>query len=743
MVNLEFVAIDFETTGLNPSTNRVIEIGVVRFSSSGGVLSEFESLVNANRDVGRTDIHGIKASDLVNAPTFSQIANEVISILDGAVLVAHNKSFDFRFLKREFEILGIDLDLFDGLCTMELMSASFPRSPRKLGKCCELLGIPLGREHSALDDARMSAKISAHVLNQFGFPAIPPPMAMPKVSLQPGPPLRRSEVQTIQTTQGNFLAALIADLPPSNLNSGKLAIPTSQYLELLDRILEDRLIDQDEAIFLQMTAAELGLSADHVKVINSTYFVSLCRAANSDGVVSQVEKNDLAMVGQLLDIDDWDQLVNDAPTSTSNPQIITNDLTGLSVCFTGQMQIPRADCERIALEKGLVVRERVTKDLDLLVVADPLTASNKAKTARSFGTRIIYEQAFFALLGGAGEVDDKDGQSVPPKVYKTKKPMAIKYLIDQSNEVEDDDFLDKEVEAEIEAEIEAEFNHELGEIQSMIESLDARPLAEEDVSRRLRTLQDVSLDAERESVSVTELRSISRSAILDLCLHVNFIKREEKYLSETAKSRADQLIEYLMQKLVFLNLSERRNSDPSNPSLMGPYWEMRLANDWEDSWAKSFEQLKASAFIKVELETDFSRPEISIFLQGKSIVITGDFVEFSRSEGRDAILKRGGKSPSSISGKTFALILGENPGPTKFSQSVEKGIPMLDANGFRFLLTNGYVEGTSPSSAIKSNTAKKSEESALEVLPCKKCGCNFTRLRAKGRKPHFCTQCES
>ena len=738
-MNLEFAAIDFETTGLNPSTNRVIEIGVVRFSSSGRVLSEFESLVNANRDVGRTDIHGIKASDLAKAPLFSQIANEVISLLNGAVLVAHNKSFDFRFLKREFEILGIDLGFFDGICTMELMSASFPHSPRKLSKCCQLLGIPLGVAHTALDDARMSAKVAAHIMNQFGFPAIPPPMVAPKVSLQSGPPLKRSEVQTIQATQGNFLAALIADLPPSNLNSGKLAIPTAQYLELLDRILEDRLIDKDEAIFLQMTAAELGLSADYVKVINSTYFVSLCRAANSDGVVSQVEKNDLAMVGQLLEIDDWDQLVNDAMTAGSSPQTIRNNLTGLSVCFTGQMQISRSDCEKIALEKGLVVRERVTKDLDLLVVADPLTASNKAKTARSFGTRIIYEQAFFALLGDAGEAKDKDGQSIPPKFHNSKKFTAIEFSIDQNSEVEDDDFLDKEVEAEIEA----EFNHELAEIQSMIESLDARQLAEEDVSHRLKTLQDVSLDAERESVSATKLRSISRSAILDLCLHVNFVKQEEKYLTETAKSRADHLIEYLMHKLVFLNLSERRNSDPSNPSLMGPYWEMRITNDWEDSWAQSFKQLKPSAFIKVELETDFSRPEISTVLQSKSIVITGDFVEFSRSEGREAILKRGGKSPSSISGKTFALILGENPGPTKFSQSVEKGIPMLDANGFIFLLTNGYVEGTSPSSAIKSNTAKKSDKSILEVLPCKKCGCNFTRLQAKGRKPHFCTQCES
>ena len=53
-----FVAFDFETTGLNASKDRIIEIGCVKFDSQFTELERFETLVNPKRDVGRTDIHG-------------------------------------------------------------------------------------------------------------------------------------------------------------------------------------------------------------------------------------------------------------------------------------------------------------------------------------------------------------------------------------------------------------------------------------------------------------------------------------------------------------------------------------------------------------------------------------------------------------------------------------------------------------------------------------------------------------
>ena len=57
----------------------------------------------------------------------------------------------------------------------------------------------------------------------------------------------------------------------------------------------------------------------------------------------------------------------------------------------------------LATQRGLVVVESVTKNLDLLVVADPLTQSGKAKKARKYGIRVIHEPVFWKVLGLAIE----------------------------------------------------------------------------------------------------------------------------------------------------------------------------------------------------------------------------------------------------------------------------------------------------------------------------------------------------
>jgi DNA polymerase-3 subunit epsilon len=63
------------------------------------------------------------------------------------------------------------------------------------------------------------------------------------------------------------------------------------------------------------------------------------------------------------------------------------------------MQISREMAERLAEERGLVVAETVTKQLDILVVADPYTESGKAKIARKYGTRIMHEPVFWQAIG--------------------------------------------------------------------------------------------------------------------------------------------------------------------------------------------------------------------------------------------------------------------------------------------------------------------------------------------------------
>ena len=69
-VNGGFAVVDVETTGLYPSTDRVVEIAVVHLNADAEITAEF-TLINPRRDVGPTRLHGITAADITSAPMFA------------------------------------------------------------------------------------------------------------------------------------------------------------------------------------------------------------------------------------------------------------------------------------------------------------------------------------------------------------------------------------------------------------------------------------------------------------------------------------------------------------------------------------------------------------------------------------------------------------------------------------------------------------------------------------------------
>ena len=78
-------------------------------------------------------------------------------------------------------------------------------------------------------------------------------------------------------------------------------------------------------------------------------------------------------------------------------------------------------------------------------------------------------------------------------------------------------------------------------------------------------------------------------------------------------------------------------------------------------------------------------------MEGRSVVVTGTLDGYSRDEARDAILARGGKFPGSVSAKTWAVVVGREPGETKLRKAEELGLPILDESGFERLLETGTL----------------------------------------------------
>ncbi len=158
-----YVALDLETTGLNPERDAIIEIGAVKFRGEE-VLGTFESLVNPGRPIPYKIQHitGITPDDVQDAPPLSSVLPGLRRFVGSNPIIGHNVGFDLSFLRRQ----GLFLDSA-GVDTFELAGILLPHAARySLGVLAETLGITLPATHRALDDARATHALFIALLDQ-------------------------------------------------------------------------------------------------------------------------------------------------------------------------------------------------------------------------------------------------------------------------------------------------------------------------------------------------------------------------------------------------------------------------------------------------------------------------------------------------------------------------------------------------------------------------------------------------
>jgi DNA polymerase-3 subunit epsilon len=284
---------------------------------------------------------------------------------------------------------------------------------QNLAACCEELGIVVGGGdgfHSALFDARATAQIVARLLEEdYELLAVPPQrIAWPELPTGRARPVPRRIPHTRHVSSPGFLQR-IASRSAHDTDASSPQVLT--YLGLLDRVLEDRIVDAAEEETLLDAVERLGLSKAQVLGAHVTYLQHLTTLALSDGVVSERERADLEVVARLLGIDEatFDGLLaqtREQLDRLSGRLVPSEDLRGKRVCFTGELQgridgapVTRPIAEQLAAQAGLIVANSVTKKLDLLVAADTNTLSSKGRKAREYGTRIVAEPAFWRMLG--------------------------------------------------------------------------------------------------------------------------------------------------------------------------------------------------------------------------------------------------------------------------------------------------------------------------------------------------------
>jgi len=155
-----YAIVDIETTGGYAAHHRITEIAIYHHDGIQ-VTGSYHTLINPGRSIPYyiTGLTGITQEMVYAAPSFKDVAEDILSHLDGKIFVAHNAQFDYSFLKKEFEQAGLQWNA-KKLCTVRLSRKIIPglRS-YSLGSLAQSLGIEINNRHRAGGDASATAKI--------------------------------------------------------------------------------------------------------------------------------------------------------------------------------------------------------------------------------------------------------------------------------------------------------------------------------------------------------------------------------------------------------------------------------------------------------------------------------------------------------------------------------------------------------------------------------------------------------
>ncbi|GIM48146.1 DNA polymerase III subunit epsilon [Collibacillus ludicampi] len=163
-----YVVLDFETTGFSPKRDQIIEIGAIRIEN-GIITDTFHTLIQPGCKIPQviSDLTGIRDEDLSEAPGIEDVLPDLLRFLDGAVVVAHNASFDLGFLNHTLEENGYLPYSGWYIDTAELAQILWPRETSyALEALSRNHGLHHERPHRALSDAKVTAEIFLRLMNR-------------------------------------------------------------------------------------------------------------------------------------------------------------------------------------------------------------------------------------------------------------------------------------------------------------------------------------------------------------------------------------------------------------------------------------------------------------------------------------------------------------------------------------------------------------------------------------------------
>ena len=297
-VDAPFAVIRLATTGFSPGNgDRIVEIAVARVDPRGVIHDEFATLLDPGRDVGPAFVHGISTSEVRGAPTFAEIAGEILDLMDDAVVVMHDGAFGERFLEAEFARAGIALPLTPALCSQWLARRTLRTPDHTLRTLARHAGRTTLDTTSALGAVRTLAALLPQMLAVHGQPVRYlcglRPMPERDVDL---PPTSRP-VAVRESTDG-WMASLLARRRLPAADAGE--IDAQRYLDTVTEALGDGRLLGGEAQTLARLGGSAGLGAAQVDALHGRLLEHLRAAALSDAILTTGQIRQLRTAASAL-----------------------------------------------------------------------------------------------------------------------------------------------------------------------------------------------------------------------------------------------------------------------------------------------------------------------------------------------------------------------------------------------------------------------------------------------------------
>ena len=164
-----FIAFDTETTGLDPTSGRIVEIGAIKFDRQG-IIARYNVLINPEmpmpEEAGK--VNGITDAMLADKPVIAEVLPDFLDFIGNGVLVAHNAPFDINYVNTELKRTEKPVLANKTVDTRILAKEVFPGlASYALQDLALQFGITALEAHRAEDDARVCMELFQHILNRF------------------------------------------------------------------------------------------------------------------------------------------------------------------------------------------------------------------------------------------------------------------------------------------------------------------------------------------------------------------------------------------------------------------------------------------------------------------------------------------------------------------------------------------------------------------------------------------------